>query len=65
MAKLVWAFDIVPKSELDTSIDSGFLAGLAITPKPFEVDFVVRSEERRRGVMEAYHASEEFLAKFD
>lgn len=51
-AKLVWAFDIVAKGELDMSIETGFHGGLVIGSEPFEVDFKPRSEMRRQAIID-------------
>ena len=64
MANLLWTFDIIPKEKLDTSVERGFLAGLAITPKDFRLDFIPRSDERKRGLMRDYVVSEKLLSQF-
>lgn len=51
-AKLVWAFDIVAKGELDLSVETGFHGGLLLGSKPFEVEFRPRSQAHRQAIID-------------
>jgi cytochrome P450 len=53
-AKLVWAFDVVAKGELDMSIETGYHGGLVIGSEPFEVGCKLRSEKHRNLIMEEW-----------
>ncbi|KAK8055747.1 Cytochrome P450 [Apiospora rasikravindrae] len=56
-AKLVWGFELVPPRDgqpLDLSVESGFHGGLVLGSEEFGVEFVPRSEGRRRAMMEDY-----------
>jgi len=46
-AKLVWAFDVVAKEELNMSIETGYHGGLVIGSESFEVKLKLRSEKHR------------------
>ena len=52
LAKLVWAFDLVPRQPLDLSMETGFHGGLVLGPEAFDLDFIPRSETRRQAVLE-------------
>lgn len=54
VAKLVWAFDVVAKGELDMSIETGYHGGLVIGSEPFDVDIKLKSEKHRELVMEEW-----------
>ncbi|RYP64796.1 hypothetical protein DL770_009127 [Monosporascus sp. CRB-9-2] len=54
MAKLVWAFDIIPTKTIDTSIENGYHGGLVIGPEAFEADFVPRSPKHRQGLLDDF-----------
>lgn len=60
-AKLVWAFDVVAKEPLDVSVETGFHGGLLLGSEPFEVEFVPRSEARRKAVVEDYERTRLWL----
>ncbi|KAF3009549.1 hypothetical protein E8E13_005463 [Curvularia kusanoi] len=51
-AKLVWAFDVKTKGDLDMSIETGFHGGLLLGSEPFVVDLVLRSEMHRRAIID-------------
>ncbi|KAF2626696.1 cytochrome P450 21 [Macroventuria anomochaeta] len=51
-AKLVWAFDVKGRGELDLSVETGFHGGLLLGSEPFEVDFVPRSEMHRQVIID-------------
>ena len=53
-AKLVWAFDVVTKGELEMSIESGYCCGLVIGSEPFEVECKLRSQKHRELIMEQW-----------
>lgn len=53
-AKVIWTFDVIPKKPLDTSVETGFHGGLALGPEPFEVDFISRSDNHRRIIVQDY-----------
>ena len=53
-AKLVWAFDIVAKGELDMSIESGYDGGLVIGSEPFEVECKLRSQKHWKLITEQW-----------
>lgn len=57
LSKLLWAFEIVALGELDTSVETGYHAGLVLGPKQFDVSFVLRNEKRREAIMEDYETS--------
>ncbi|KAF9691096.1 hypothetical protein EKO04_010652 [Ascochyta lentis] len=60
-AKLVWAFDVVAKEPLDLSVETGFHGGLLLGSEPFEVDFVPRSEERRKAINDDFEKTRIWL----
>lgn len=57
LAKLVWAFDLVPPRPLDLSIETGYHGGLVLGPEAFDLDFVPRSDTRRQAVLRDWEHS--------
>lgn len=66
MAKLLWAFEIKPKSggagEINTDPATGYSEGFLVCAKDFECEFVVRGEERRETILREF---EERKGTFD
>lgn len=60
-AKLIWAFDVKPKGQLDLSVETGFHGGLLLGSEPFDVDFVPRSEAHRQAIIDDYAKSRVWL----
>jgi hypothetical protein len=46
---------------LDVSVETGFHGGLLLGSEPFEVEFVPRSEARRKAVVEDYERTRLWL----
>lgn len=60
-AKLVWAFDVVAKGELDFSIETGYSGGLVLGPTEFGVELKPRSELRRQAIIDESEATRTWL----
>ncbi|KAH8882380.1 cytochrome P450 21 [Thozetella sp. PMI_491] len=61
-AHLLWVYDIVPDGHLDLSTETGVISALSLTPKPFPVKFVPRSEQKRQAVVDGYLKGNQLLA---
>jgi cytochrome P450 len=61
MAKMLWAYEIVPAGKLDVSVDGGFISGLVLSPKPFDVEFRLRDKAKGEAVVQDYEASQAAL----
>lgn len=64
MAKLVWAFDLIPCGEIDDSVATGYIGGFLICPKEFPLDVKVRSEKHAAVIEREMDEVRPFLAKF-
>ncbi|KAJ8119726.1 hypothetical protein ONZ43_g3385 [Nemania bipapillata] len=67
MAKLVWAFDVVPAhadAQLDTSVHA-WTDAILMTLKHFGVRFVLRSEDKRAVIEGEWERADGFLRKFE
>ncbi|KZL85875.1 cytochrome p450 [Colletotrichum incanum] len=62
IAKLTWEFDVVAKGHLDTSIETGYHAGLVLGTTHFDVDIVPRSEHRKNIILEDSARAEKVVA---
>lgn len=59
VSKLVWAYDILPGPEgVDVSIETGFQDGVASAPVNPQVDFKLRSLERKAAVWEDFRRTD-------
>ena len=65
MAKLLWAFDLVRARDgdgKDVPVDvdplTGYSEGFLVCPKDFKVDARVRSERRRKTIMDEFNTAE-------
>jgi hypothetical protein len=65
MAKIVWAFNIDGPVNLDISIENAYTKGFLIAPKPFSVDFSVRSEEHKRIIEKELEEAREIFALYE
>ncbi|KAB2573838.1 Cytochrome P450 monooxygenase patH [Lasiodiplodia theobromae] len=66
MAKIAWAFDIVPeKQPVDVDIRTAFTEGMVTTPLNFPVDFKARSPMHAAIVEREFKAADSFLAKLE
>ncbi|KAI9713189.1 MAG: hypothetical protein M1820_001174 [Bogoriella megaspora] len=65
-AKLVWLFDMryVGDGELDTSLTTGFKAGITVAPKEFPLELRIRSEERRAAMVKDLEKAEALLSTY-
>ncbi|KAH9990898.1 cytochrome P450 [Xylariaceae sp. FL0662B] len=67
MAKLIWSFDVVAVPELgklDTSVHA-FKDAILTSPRPFDVNFVVRDERRQQAIEQMWGSADEFLKRFE
>jgi len=68
LAKLLWAYDILPVREADGSVRTydtfAYTDGFNVRPKPFECVIRVRSEAHRAVLEREMRGAEEVLAKF-
>ena len=65
MAKLVWAFDILPgEGKIDQSVATGCIGGFLICPKEFPLKLVPRSAGHASTIEAELEAEKPFLAKF-
>ena len=53
-AKLVWAFDIIPISPVNTDMVTGFHGGIVQSPEGLEVKFVPRSAQHKQAVLDDF-----------
>ncbi|KAH6638978.1 cytochrome P450 [Boeremia exigua] len=60
-AKLVWAFDVKPKGQLDLSAETGFHTGMLMGSEPFEVEFIPRSEMHRQAIIDGCERTKVWL----
>ncbi|KAK5661856.1 hypothetical protein OQA88_9960 [Cercophora sp. LCS_1] len=60
---ILWAFDIVPEGELDLSVETGMHEGAAISPNPFKVRFVPRSDKVLREIEKQHSKAVQTLAE--
>lgn len=60
-SKLLWAFDIVAKGELDLSIETGYSGGLVIGPTEFGVELTPRSDVRRQAIIDDCEITQSWL----
>ena len=65
MAKLLWAFDLARARDgdgKDVPVDvdplTGYSEGFLVCPKDFKVDARVRSERRRKTIMDEFDTAE-------
>lgn len=66
MAKLVWAFNIVPEiANPDTDVTTAFAAGFAFGPKPFPVQFIPRSMDHANLIEREFSAVGDLLNQFE
>lgn len=66
MAKIAWAFDIVPeKQPVDVDIRTAFTEGMVTTPLNFPVDFKARSPTHASIVEKEFEVADSFLAKLE
>ncbi|OAL18763.1 hypothetical protein AYO22_10457 [Fonsecaea multimorphosa] len=64
-AKIVWAFDISPTSQIDSSIETGYTDGFVLAPKPYAAKFVPRTQERVSIIAKEAEEAEKFLSRFN
>ena len=64
-AKIVWAFDILASSTIDSSIETGYTDGFVLGPKKYPAKFVPRSQRRASIVAMEAAGAEKFLSRFD
>ncbi|CAJ2512579.1 Uu.00g055940.m01.CDS01 [Anthostomella pinea] len=68
MVKLLWSFDIVAlpgPGQLDTSVLSGFRDAILTGPKHFGVDYVVRSEAKKKAIAQEWARADGFLKQYE
>jgi cytochrome P450 family 619 len=72
MAKLIWAFEIVPKRDEDgnealpeTDPRTGYCEGFLVCANDFEADFQVRGEERAKTIMREFEESKDVFERFE
>ncbi|KAI0445797.1 cytochrome P450 [Xylaria telfairii] len=65
MAKILWAFEIVPPEgkEIDLSIETGLVQGTALHPKDFDIVLKLRDEHFKKDIMEHYSQTYEAEAQ--
>ncbi|KAI0857776.1 cytochrome P450 [Xylaria cubensis] len=65
LAKIVWAFEILPPEgkDIDLSIETGLVQGTALHPKDFDVVFKLRGEHFKKDIMEHYSQAYEVEAE--
>lgn len=61
MAKLLWAFNMVPVGPIDTNVETSFHGGLVISPENLKVDFVPRSDKHRLALFDDFQRLSHFL----
>lgn len=61
LAKVLWAFDVVPpeESEIDLSLETGFVQDIALHPKKFDVVLRLREGRTREEVLGHYESAYE------
>jgi cytochrome P450 len=67
MAKLVWAFDVVATrgaTQLDTSVHA-WTDAILMSPKQFDVQLVLRSEDKRDVIEGEWQHADAFLRRFE
>ncbi|KAI1145870.1 cytochrome P450 [Nemania diffusa] len=67
MAKLVWAFDVVATrgaSQIDTSVHA-WTDAILMCPKEFDVQLVLRSEDKRDVIEDEWQRADAFLRRFE
>jgi hypothetical protein len=66
MAKLVWAFHILPGSEhVDIDIKAAYTDGFLTSPKKFPVRFIPRSELHKEVIMQEFEAAREIFKQYE
>ncbi|KAK1965983.1 cytochrome P450 [Colletotrichum sublineola] len=66
MSKLLWCFDVVPGDRMpDTNVQTAFKDAILTGPKLFDVGFRVRSEERRKVLVNEWHKADSWLQRFE
>ncbi|KAH9218326.1 cytochrome P450 [Leptodontidium sp. 2 PMI_412] len=65
LAKIVWAFDILPLKgkELDLSLETGFVQEVALHPKNLDVVLKLRNGRVKKDIMDHYYQTYEAEAK--
>ncbi|KAI0858776.1 cytochrome P450 [Xylaria cubensis] len=67
MAKLVWSFDVVAThgaAQLDTSVHA-WTDAILMSPKHFDVQFIVRSENKRDVIEGEWQRADAFLQRYE
>ena len=67
MAKLVWAFDIIARSDDTVKIDikDAYTDGFLTSPKKFPIKFVPRSKQHEDVIKNEYEAAKMTFAKYE
>lgn len=66
IAKIVWAFDLSPGSEVvDVDVETAYHNGFLIAPKRFPILITPRSERHRDIIVKEYENMKPFWEKYD
>ncbi|GJD01134.1 cytochrome P450 [Colletotrichum higginsianum] len=66
MSKLLWYFDVVPGARApDTGVQTAFKDAILTGPKPFDVSFNVRGEQRRGVLVDEWAKADAWLGQFE
>ncbi len=64
-SKLVWAFNINPGRNLDTDARTGFKDAILTGPRDFPVQFDVRSDRRKKVIIDEFARADAFLSRYE
>ncbi len=66
MAKLAWAFDILPDSAVvDADIQTAYTDGFLVSPKEFPVRFICRSQVQKAVLMKEFEMAKAVFARYE
>lgn len=67
MAKLVWAFDMLPGSDdvVDVDIKSAYTDGFLTCPKKFPIKFIPRSKTHEDVIRKEFEAAKLIFVKYE
>ncbi|KAH7324531.1 cytochrome P450 21 [Stachybotrys elegans] len=65
VAKLLWAYEIVPVDTLDLRVDTGFHTGILLGPRAFKVNFMLRDAKKKEGILQDYRETRAHWVEVD
>lgn len=66
MAKLVWAFDMIPgPGTIDDNVATNYTGGFLMAPRKFPLRLVPRSPAHIEIIQKEYVAADEYLRQFE